>query len=482
MTKGSQQSKKILITTPIYYINDRPHIGHAYSTIAADTLARYWRNQLGSENVRFSTGTDENSKKTIEAAREAGLDIPTYTAKLAAEWQQTWDSLQISYDDFIRTSEPRHKQAVDALVTKIYEAGDVTKGVYEGPYCFRCEAFYKDEELVDGKCPIHKKEVENVKEDNYFFDLPKYATQLTELIQSGAFEIQPESRRNEVLAFIERGLEPISISRANQEIGLTLPFDEGHRIYVWVEALINYLTVAGYPDAGYEEWWENVTHIVGKDIIKFHCIIWPAMLLSAGIKLPKRVIATGFWTIDGEKISKSLGNAIDPVALADKYGNDALRYYLLREIPFGADGNFSSERFKSVYETELGNSLGNLAQRVASMLKNYNASEYDEVGLNEGDRFDASAIEAANFHAVCGALQKQLDHLNARIEQFRPWEVVKTDKDATVIFLASLVAQILDVVRALSPILPETAEKVAQIFNDGLIDSSVGQLFPRVEE
>lgn len=481
MTTDSPHPKKILITTPIYYINDRPHIGHAYSTIAADTLARYWRTKIGAENVRFSTGTDENSKKTIEAAREAELAIPEYTEKLAAEWKQTWDALKIDYDDFIRTSEPRHKQAVDALITKIHEAGDVTKGVYEGPYCYRCEAFYKEEELVEGKCPIHKKEVEIVKEDNYFFDLPKYADKLTKLIKSGEFEIQPESRRNEVLAFIERGLEPISISRANQEIGLTLPFDESQRIYVWVEALINYLTVAGYPEVGYEDWWSNVTHIVGKDIIKFHCIIWPAMLLSAGVGLPKRVIATGFWTIDGEKISKSLGNAIDPVALAEKYGNDALRYYLLREIPFGADGNFSSERFKSVYETELGNSLGNLVQRVASMLKNYNDGEYDGIGLNKDDRFDVTGIETANFHAVCGSLQKQLDYLNAQIEQNKPWEWVKHDKDAAVIFLASLVAKLEDVVRACAPILPQTASKVADIFHDGAISIDGGVLFPRVE-
>ncbi|MCC7543479.1 methionine--tRNA ligase [bacterium] len=472
--------KKILITTPIYYINDRPHIGHAYSTIAADTLARYWRNKIGPENVRFSTGTDENSKKTIEAAREAGLDIPTYTDKLAAEWRQTWDSLKISYDDFIRTSEPRHKQAVDDLVNKIHAAGDVTKDIYEGPYCFRCEAFYRSEELVDDKCPIHKKEVENVKEDNYFFDLPKYADKLTELIRSGEFEIQPESRRNEVLAFIERGLEPISISRANQEIGLTLPFDESQRIYVWVEALINYLTVAGYPGAGYEDWWSNVTHIVGKDIIKFHCIIWPALLISAGVGLPKRVIASGFWTIDGEKISKSLGNSIDPVGLAEQYGNDALRYYLLSEIPFGADGNFSTERFKSVYASELANGLGNLVQRVASMLKNYNDRKYDHMKIDE--HFDTSSIAEADFTNVCADLQKRLDTLNAQIEQNKPWELVKTDKDSAVQFLAPLVAQIVDLGQAIAPILPQTAEKVAQIFADGEVHTDIGILFPRIEE
>lgn len=470
---------KFFVTTPIYYINDRPHVGHAYSTIAADVLARYWRQKLGDENVLFSTGTDENSKKTIEAAREANQDVTAYTEEMAAVWQKTWDSLGISYDDFIRTSEPRHTTAVQDLVTKIHQAGDISKGVYEGPYCFRCEAFYKDDELVEGLCPIHKKEVELVKEDNYFFDLPKYSQQLLKLIQSGEFEIQPESRRNEVLSFIEQGLEKISISRANQDIGIELPFDSSQKTYVWVEALINYLTVAGYPADSYTDWWANVTHIVGKDIIKFHCIIWPAMLLSAGLGLPKRVFVNGFFTIDGEKISKSIGNVIDPVTLVAEYGNDALRYYILREIPFGSDGNFSTDRFAELYETELGNNLGNLVQRVAVMLTKYaggQLTDYDKPPVPDVSKH----IENFEFSQAWQALQKFFDSLNARLEQEQPWKVAKENPLKAAQILSEVAGALLAVEPVLRPLIPESAAKIRATFADGQVDSSIGVLFPRI--
>jgi methionyl-tRNA synthetase len=477
-----QLPESFYVTTPIYYINDRPHIGHAYSTIAADTLARYWREKIGAENVLFSTGTDENSKKTIEAATAAGQDIDAYTTEMAAVWQGTWDKLGISYDQFIRTSEPRHTAAAQHLVQKIYDAGDVTKGSYEGPYCFRCEAFYKEDELVDGCCPVHKKDVEVVSEENYFFDLPKYAEQLKQVIQSGELEIQPASRRNEVLSFIEQGLEPISISRANQEIGIPLPFDSSQRTYVWVEALINYLTVAGYPEQGYEKWWSNVTHIVGKDIIKFHCIIWPAMLLSAGVGLPKRVFAHGFFTINGEKISKSLGNAIDPIELAATYGTDALRYYLLREIPFGTDGNFSTERFADVYNSDLANTLGNLVQRTASMLARYNDGKYTHVERRELS-VDTSYLEALAFDKYLHTtLDSYASQNNQYLEQEKPWEIAKTDLSAAIQALSSVATEVAASAGPLKAVLPKTAKKIAETFHDGEVDTTVGILFPRVEK
>lgn len=477
----TNKPSKFYVTTPIYYINDRPHVGHAYSTIAADTLARYWRGSIGGDNVKFSTGTDENSKKTIEAAAGAGQDIAAYTDKMAKVWQSTWDSLDISYDDFIRTSDPRHQEAVEHLVTRVYEAGDITKGSYEGPYCFRCEAFYREDELIGGKdCPVHKKPVEMVQEDNYFFDLPKYSQKLKEVIESGELEILPQSRRNEVLAFIDRGLEKISISRANQDIGLELPFDRSQKIYVWVEALINYLTVAGYPNEDYEDWWRNVTHVVGKDIIKFHCIIWPAMLMSAGIAIPRRVFAHGFFTIDGEKISKTTGNTIDPIEVKNVYGNDALRYYLLREIPFGTDGDYSQDRFKVVYESELANDLGNLVQRVATMIVKYCEGSY-RVHAVKHETGIAEKVASLQFDDALRDIFAIISDQNQKIEQSKPWQLVKTDGVAVRKLMDELVSEILWVANQLAPFLPETAAKIKATFKDGKVDTSVGILFPRID-
>ncbi len=479
MTPTNQPSK-FYVTTPIYYINDRPHVGHAYSTIAADVLARHWRTKLGVENVRFSTGTDENSKKTIEAAEQAGKDVGAYTDDMSRLWRSTWDELGISYDDFVRTSEGRHQVSVESLITKIYDAGDISKGNYEGPYCFRCEAFYKPEELVDGDCPIHKKPVEIVSEANYFFDLPKYGERVKQAISSGELEVLPLSRRNEVLAFIDRGLEKISISRANQEIGLELPFDRTQKTYVWVEALINYLTVAGYPDITYSQWWSNLTHIVGKDIIKFHCIIWPAMLLSAGLELPKRVFAHGFFTIDGEKISKSLGNTIDPIKVRDEYGNDALRYFLLREIPFGADGDYSNERFNTVYETELANDLGNLVQRVAVMTAKYCDGRFVAQAVSRPQTVNEK-IEELKFDDALREIFAVVKEQNQNIEEAKPWQLAKTDPQATQKLLNGIIVELLWVARLLKPFLPDTAKKIQDTFADGKVDSEVGILFPRVE-
>lgn len=484
---------KFYVTTPIYYINDRPHIGHAYSTIAADTLARYWRGQLGPENVLFSTGTDENSKKTIEAAKEAGRDVSAYTDHMAEIWKTTWDKLDITYDDFIRTSESRHAQAAQHFIQKIFDAGDISKGTYEGPYCFRCEAFYKEDELIEGEggqkdcCPVHKKPVEVVSEENYFFDLPKYAGRVRQAIETGELEIKPEARRNEVLSFIDQGLDKISISRANQDIGIPLPFDPDQRTYVWVEALINYLTVAGYPEAGYEEWWANVTHIVGKDIIKFHCIIWPALLLSAGLTLPRRVFAHGFFTINGEKISKSLGNAIDPLELTAQYGIDPLRYYLLREIPFGADGNFSTERFAEVYTSELANTIGNLVQRVAT----FDAKHFDgKFLLNQTILDEKNAdnqllinqpLEALDFHKALFHVVAIASQANVRLADDAPWKTIKEDTDQARLAIETAVTSIIELGSTARYFLPNTAEKIVATFHDGRVNLDVGLLFPRIE-
>ncbi|MDP4038521.1 MAG: methionine--tRNA ligase [bacterium] len=481
------KKNKFYVTTPIYYINDQAHIGHAYSTIAADVLARYYRQQ--NRKVLFTTGTDENSQKTLEAAKTAKLNTKEYSDKTAKKWQNLWDQLNISYDRFIRTTEPAHIKAVQTLIQKIYDKGDIYKGIYEGLYCFRCEAFYREDDLIDGKCPFHKIRPEFIKEENYFFKLSKYQDDLLNYIKNNPHFILPEARHNEVVAFIERGLDDISISRANQKWGVPLPFDKSQVTYVWFDALINYLTVADYPDKKYSQWWPADVHIIGKDIIRFHCVIWPAMLISAGIELPKTIFAHGFFTVDGEKISKSLGNAIDPIELTKKYGNDALRYYLLREFPFGTDGDFSHERFKIVYETELGDNLGNLVQRLVIMLEKYNERGYSYIqpknrkilqNIKEQDH-NEQFLKSLEFSNALQTIFKWIDHLNIELANEEPWKLIKQDKVRAIKFLNEVVSGILDINEYLKPFLPETAEKILKTFKNGKVNTKIGILFPKID-
>lgn len=477
---------KIYLTTPIYYINDIPHIGHAYTTIAADVLARYYRGR--GEDVLFATGTDENGQKTIEAAKASHEPIQEYTDRLALEWRKIWDTFGISYDRFVRTTEPAHIKAVQAVLARINAAGDIYKGVYEGLYCVGHEAFIQESDLAEGKCPDHGKEPERVKESNYFFRLSKYTQPLLDHIEAHPEFVQPGFRRNEVVSFIKGGLDDISVSRVSQKWGIPFPGDDSQAVYVWFDALINYLTSTGYPEDSYTKWWPADFHLVGKDIIRFHCVIWPAMLMSAGIQLPKTIFAHGFITLEGVKISKSLGNAVDPVKLAEKYGNDTLRYYLLRDIPFGQDGHFSYERLEAVYNSELANNLGNLVQRVSSMIVRYFDGAIpasDSVPADQLDQMDwadyQAAIEALKFDQALAIVQGHLDALNRYIERTKPWEQAKTSPDSLQASLAMLAVAIVDIGGRLQPFLPETSAKILDTFKDGQINQSVGILFPRIE-
>lgn len=470
-----------LITTPIYYINDQPHIGHAYSTVAADVVARYWREH--GDTVLFTVGTDENSQKTLQAVEKAGQsDVAAYANGMSAVWQQTWDKLGISYDAFVRTTSPEHAAAVEAMVAAVEKRGDIYKGVYEGLYCVGCEEFKRPDDLVDGKCPIHGTEPEKLKEENYFFKLSAYQKPLLDHIRNHPDFVAPISRRNEVLAFIERGLEDISVSRPSRGWGIPFPGDAKQVVYVWFDALVNYLTATGYPVPGYEQLWPPTLHIVGKDIIKFHCIIWPAMLLSAGLPLPEQVFAHGFFTVDGQKISKSLGNAIPPQNITDVYGIDGLRYYLLRDIPFGQDGEFSFERLHSVYNADLANELGNLVQRTASMITKYMGGK---VGIVEAHSHDVSryeeAMSALRFDKALEDVWERIKGLNQLIEQEKPWVLAKEDAEHLAEVLRHIVSDLLQISSLLLPFLPTSAVKIAQTFAGGVVDPTVGILFPRVE-
>ncbi len=472
---------KFFVTTPIYYINDKPHIGHAYSTFAADVVARYHR-QKG-EEVLFSAGVDENSQKTVQAAEAAGKSLADYTKDMSDIWESTWRRAGVSNDAFIRTTTPEHKAAVYELIKRVRAKDDIYKGTYEGYYCVGCEEFKKEDELLEGKlCPIHKKPVDLIKEDNYFFKLSKYQQPLLDYIKEHPEFIQPESRRNEVVAFIERGLHDFSVSRSTQKWGIPWPDDKDQVVYVWFDALVNYLTAAGFPKASFAEKWPADLHIVGKDIIKFHCIYWPAMLMSAGLPLPRQVFAHGFFTIDGQKISKSLGNAIDPVELAGNFGIDALRYYLLSEFAFGADGEFSRTRFETIYNSDLANDLGNLVQRVAVMITRYLDGTIGELPPHSHDITPyEEAMAELRFDRALGEVWLLIRGLNQYLEEEKPWQLAKNDTTQLAEVLHHAVSDLVQIATLLMPFVPGTAKKIADTFAAGRVHAEVGLLFPKPE-
>jgi len=359
MKKGGKMAK-FYVTTPIYYINAVPHLGHAYTTVVADIIARWHR--LRGDDVFFLTGLDENSVKTVQAAKEKGFkDIQAYADSMAKIWVEAWKLLDVSYDDFIRTTQERHRRNVYELFRRVKERGDVYKGVYEGLYCEGCEAYLTEDEFVDGKCPLHNKKPKRVREENYFFKLSKYQDQILKHIESNPDFIQPEARRNEVVSFLKGGLKDVSITRPGLEWGIKNPDDPTQTLWVWFDALCNYLLPHKY--------WPADVHFIAKDILRFHCVVWPGMLLSAGYELPKRIFAHGFLTVEGKKISKSLGNVIDPAYLVEKYSIDVLRYFLIREVSFGQDGDFSEGSLRTRLNDELADVLGNFVHRVLTFTR-----------------------------------------------------------------------------------------------------------------
>ncbi|MGH9151700.1 MAG: methionine--tRNA ligase [Acidimicrobiales bacterium] len=355
-------------TTPIYYVNDAPHIGHAYSTVTADALCRWHR--LAGDDVFFLTGTDEHGLNVARRAAENGLSPQEQADRTSERFREAWKLLDISYDDFIRTTEPRHHRAVQAFLQRVYDNGDIELGRYRGPYCVSCEAYYNDAELVDGSCPVHLRPVEVFEEDNWFFKLSRYQQPLLDWYEAHPDAVTPESKRNEALGLIRQGLQDVSITRTSLDWGVRVPWAPGHVFYVWYDALINYVTAIGYgeDEERFGAWWPAVHHLIGKDIVRFHCVYWPAMLLAAGLDPPRHIHVHGYLLVGGEKMSKTRLNAIAPADLVDDLGVDAFRHHFLRDTPFGPDGEFSYEGMVARYNADLANNLGNLLSRVTTVV------------------------------------------------------------------------------------------------------------------
>ncbi|QIL02506.1 methionine--tRNA ligase [Sphingomonas sinipercae] len=486
------------ITTAISYPNGPPHIGHAYEAIAADVIARFQRAR--GRDVRFQTGTDEHGLKMAQAARAQDVPPAEFAGKMSLLFQEMCDRLEVSYDRFIRTSEPDHHRASQAIWTAMAERGDLYLDRYEGWYSVRDEAFYEESELVAGeggaKLSPQGTPVEWTAEESWFFRLSAYQQKLLDHYQAHPDFIRPESRRNEVVRFVEGGLKDLSVSRTSFDWGVPVPGSDDHVMYVWLDALTNYITGVGYPDdtAAWRRYWPADVHLIGKDVVRFHAVYWPAFLMSAGIALPKQVYGHGFLLSRGEKMSKSVGNVVDPIALVDAFGVDPLRYFLMREVTFGQDGSYSAEAIVNRVNAELANSFGNLAQRTLSMVY----KNLDGVLPQQGERAEdrellgkvdqavadlAGRFEDMAFSVGLEAWMSAVFACNAYVDATAPWALRKTDPKRMAEVLGTLVAAVRKLAQAVLPVVPAAAQKLIDIIDAGA-DAPIAQpvpIFPRLE-
>ncbi len=464
--------KRFFLTTAIDYVNSRPHLGTAYEKICADVIARYKR--LCGFETRFLMGNDEHSQNVFKKAVDEGLDPLAYCDQMEREFRKTWAHLDVSFDDFIRTTEPRHKTGVTEIASRLWDAGDIYEGVYQGWYCVSCEEFKQEKDLVNGNCPLHPTlKPEWIREKNFFFRLSKYQQPLLDHFEAHRDFLQPDVRRNEILSLIRSGLIDISVSRAGQAWGIPLPFDPGSVAYVWFDALINYASAVGLggDQALFEKWWPADLHIVGKDITRFHAVIWPAMLMAAKLPLPRQVFGHGFMTLNGQRMSKTLGTIVDPIEAADRLGVDPLRLYLVKEVAFGGDGDFSWERYEERYNVDLANNLGNLVSRVTSMAHRYRggrvapgASGNDQLA-RLGESLVAeyrSAMDRFALHEGAAAAYKLIDGANEFIAATTPWSLAKdpahADRLSQVLFDATEAIRLAAIM--LEPIMPASSREI----------------------